>query len=232
MKAFSCVGSTVFVISLVLNVSQESPAQDSQLGQAQKIITQPEDGHVTSPKEGAISEKEAAEIESSLAKLKPEDRKLAQAQGFCPVMAKNRLGVMGPPVKVMVKEKPVFLCCAGCKRRALANPERTLAIVAKLQSKVAEEVISASLVKLSPDDRRLAKAQGFCPVMVKNRLGVMGTPVKVMVNNEPVFLCCAGCKRRALSNPSHTLEAVENLKAMVAHEAARKSRPASRPTKR
>jgi hypothetical protein len=229
MKTFSYVRFTLFVISFVLNVSQVSAAEKSQREQPQTITNERAAGHVTSPKESAISQKEAAEIEASLAKLKAEDRKLAEAQEFCPVMAKNRLGVMGPPVKVMVKDKPVFLCCAGCKRRALANPERTLAIVAKLQSKAAEEVISASLRKLSADDRKLAKAQGFCPVMVKNRLGVMGTPVKVMVKNEPVVLCCAGCKRQALSNPSHTLEAVENLKAKVADEAAPKSSPASRP---
>jgi hypothetical protein len=77
-----------------------------------------------------------ADINASLSKLSPQDRQLAEAQGYCPVMMDNRLGVMGPPVKVMIKGQPVFLCCAGCQRKALANPDETLARVAKLQAMV------------------------------------------------------------------------------------------------
>jgi hypothetical protein len=73
-----------------------------------------------------------ADIQAALAKLKAEDRKLAEAQKFCAVMTKNRLGSMGTPIKVMVKDKPVFLCCKNCQAKALANPDKTLASVAEL----------------------------------------------------------------------------------------------------
>ena len=41
----------------------------------------------------------------------------------------------------------------------------------------------------------------------------MGTPVKVTVKGQPVFLCCDGCKKKALGDPDKTLAAVEKLKA-------------------
>ena len=44
-----------------------------------------------------------------------DDAALAAAQGYCPVMTDTKLGEMGEPVKVMVKDKagveqPVFVC--------------------------------------------------------------------------------------------------------------------------
>ena len=80
---------------------------------------------------------EEAEIKEELAKLNPEDRKLAEAQKFCVVEEENRLGVMGVPFKVMVKDQSVFLCCKGCRKKALADPEGTLAKVKQLKAKYA-----------------------------------------------------------------------------------------------
>lgn len=66
-----------------------------------------------------------------------DDAALAAAQGYCPIM-ETKLGEMGDPVKVMVKDKsgaeqPVFICCMGCKRKVLANPATILAKVAELK---------------------------------------------------------------------------------------------------
>ena len=76
--------------------------------------------------------------------------------------------------------------------------------------------INFALAKLSPDDRKLAEAQRFCPILPANRLGVMGTPVKVTVKGETVFLCCSGCTEKALANPESTLAKVNALKAEAA----------------
>src|SRR5262245_40549736 len=62
---------------------------------------------------GKIEKSEADEIKESLAKLSPEDRKLAEQQKYCPD-SNELLGSMGAPMKVLVKEKPVFICCKGC----------------------------------------------------------------------------------------------------------------------
>ena len=74
------------------------------------------------------------EIAAALAELSDEDRSMAQSQQFCPVMTDSPLGSMGTPIKIDVNGKPVFLCCMGCKAKALRDPDATLAVVAKLKS--------------------------------------------------------------------------------------------------
>lgn len=72
--------------------------------------------------------------------------------------------------------------------------------------------VKAALAKLRPADRRLAEAQGFCAILNANRLGSMGTPFKLVLNGQPVFLCCAGCESKARADPDKTLAKVEQLK--------------------
>lgn len=38
---------------------------------------------------------------------------------------------MGPPVKVTVKGKDVFLCCEACRAAALKDPDKTAATAEK-----------------------------------------------------------------------------------------------------
>jgi multidrug efflux pump subunit AcrA (membrane-fusion protein) len=78
--------------------------------------------------------KEEAQVRSALAKLSAADRRLAEAQKFCAVQKANRLGSMGPPVKIMIQDQPVFLCCSGCSKEAAENPKRTLANLAALKA--------------------------------------------------------------------------------------------------
>ena len=73
--------------------------------------------------------------------------------------------------------------------------------------------IEAAINELAEDDRALAKAQKFCAVAEKGRLGSMGKPVKLMIEGKPVFLCCEGCEGEAQKNPEETLAKVEKLKA-------------------
>jgi Cu(I)/Ag(I) efflux system membrane fusion protein len=80
-------------------------------------------------------------------------------------------------------------------------------------SKKEEDRIRMGLAKLSAADRRLAETQRFCPVQPDSRLGSMGPPVKVMIFDQPVFLCCEGCQKEAVSHPSQTLAQLDNLKA-------------------
>jgi Cu(I)/Ag(I) efflux system membrane fusion protein len=74
-----------------------------------------------------------AKVEAALAKLSDTDRQLAESQRFCPILEGSRLGSMGPPVKLMLDGQPVFLCCKGCRKKALADPQATLAKVQKLK---------------------------------------------------------------------------------------------------
>ena len=75
-----------------------------------------------------------SDVPIGMEKLSPEDRKEARAQKFCAVMNTSLLGSMGAPIKLDVKGQPVFVCCAGCKSKALKNPDKTLATVAKLKA--------------------------------------------------------------------------------------------------
>jgi len=73
-------------------------------------------------------EADAAKITAALDQLAPSDRAMAVAQKTCPVTGEE-LGSMGVPVKVMVKERAVFLCCPSCKKKIEADPDKYLAIL-------------------------------------------------------------------------------------------------------
>lgn len=87
--------------------------------------------------EAATGKDEEAEIRANLSQFGPEDRKLAEEQKFCVIQEETRLGAMDAPIKVVVKGQPVFVCCKGCVKKALKNPEQTLTKVGELKSKAA-----------------------------------------------------------------------------------------------
>lgn len=79
-----------------------------------------------------------------------------------------------------------------------------------------EAKIKAAMAKLPEADRSAAAAQRYCPMMDTVRLGAMGTPVKVVIDGKPVFLCCSGCKDEAVEHGKETVAKVENLKKATA----------------
>jgi hypothetical protein len=81
----------------------------------------------------AAESNQSEDIKANLAKLSPEDRKLAEAQKVC-VVSGEPLGEMDVPVKITVKDQTVFLCCNNCKKKALADPDKTLAKLDQLKS--------------------------------------------------------------------------------------------------
>jgi hypothetical protein len=196
MKAFFGVSFIALTITLgtVVSNAQRSSAQGMQ-GMPGMTMSQED-------------KKQEAAIQANLAKLKPEDRKLAQAQKFCAIQTKNRLGAMGTPIKITIKDQPVFLCCKMCVAKAQSNPDKALATVAGLKL---ETTIQANLDKLKPEDRKIAVAQKFCAIQTKNRLGSMGTPVEITLKGQPVFLCCDDCVDKAKADPDKTLATVGGL---------------------
>jgi hypothetical protein len=79
------------------------------------------------------------EVAAERAKLSPEDRALVEAQEWCVVSPEERLGSMGPPLKLDIKGQPVFVCCKGCKRKAESEPEKTLQTAAEFRAKRAAQ---------------------------------------------------------------------------------------------
>jgi hypothetical protein len=80
-----------------------------------------------------------AKVRATLNKLPAEDRPLAEEQKYCAVMTESRLGSMGVPVKLDIRGQPVFICCKGCDKSALKNPDQTLQTVAELKAKARAE---------------------------------------------------------------------------------------------
>jgi hypothetical protein len=56
---------------------------------------------------------EITEVNEAFADLSPADREAVTAQKMCPV-SDQELGSMGTPIKVVVEEHEVFVCCQGC----------------------------------------------------------------------------------------------------------------------
>jgi len=176
-----------------------------------------------------------AKMTAALARLPDADRKLAEQQKFCPILPTSRLGSMGVPIKLIIDDQPVFVCCAGCKKAALDGGAQTLEKVQALKDSPAqsdahvkvppklsaeeEQQITDALAELSEDDRAVAIAQRFCPILPENRLGSMGKPEMIEIAGQPVFLCCEGCKEEALAAPDRTLEKVKQLKATYGRNA-------------
>jgi len=124
MSFRSWLSASVVVFSLVLVGCQREPANS---GTDAKNTDHADHKHA--------DQSSAEDIKAARAQLSKEDFALVEAQDYCPIMADNRLGVMGMPFKVMIKDQPVFLCCKGCRTKALANPEKTLAKVEELKAK-------------------------------------------------------------------------------------------------
>ncbi len=87
---------------------------------------------------------------------------------------------------------------SGATERAAMHEEGS----GKESDKAAE--IAAALEKLAAEDRAAAEKQKVCPVSGQP-LGSMGTPVKVTVKGQTLFLCCPGCKPAIEKDPDKYL---------------------------
>jgi hypothetical protein len=108
----------VFVVSAAILGCGGSPEKEQSQGSAPP---------------GSGTANEESSIQANLKKLGDEDRKQAEEQKFCAVLHENRLGSMGVPMKVVIQDQPVFLCCDGCETKARAHADRTLAKVKELR---------------------------------------------------------------------------------------------------
>lgn len=77
------------------------------------------------------------DVAANLGKLSADDRALADAQKLCPI-SDEPLGSMGVPIKLTIKDQPVFICCKSCTKNAEKDPDKTLGKVAELKAKNAK----------------------------------------------------------------------------------------------
>ncbi len=191
---------------------------------------------MTSPSAGKKVTDSEAKIRTSLAALSDDDRQLAEQQRECVVLKNSLLGSMGTPRKLMIEGHAVFICCAACEKSARANPQATLKRLAELKAQNEHESdeladlkgldpeVQTALAKLNAADRKLALAQRFCPIAEGSLLGSMGPPVKLMIDGQPIFLCCEGCEDAAREKPQQTVAKVKELIAQPVGEKKERTR--------
>jgi hypothetical protein len=117
----------IVVFSLVVPGCKDGSTSQSKTGSQVASETKSSDKSAGGDRE--------AKIKANLARLSPEDHQAAEEQKYCAVEEDNRLGSMGAPIKIMIMDKPVFLCCKGCVKDAKSHPDETLAKVKELKEK-------------------------------------------------------------------------------------------------
>jgi YHS domain-containing protein len=134
------------------------------------------------------------------------------AQKACPVMDEP-LGSMGTPIKVMVGDKPIYLCCKGCIKKVQAEPAKYLAIVYGSASQgsvpVGVEKVREGVFKVVAADKPFIAAQKKCPVM-DEPLDAMGGPYKVNAAGKAIYICCPGCAKQIIAEPQKWLSALKS----------------------
>mgnify|MGYP003675840518 FL=1 len=135
------------------------------------------------------------------------DAAMIAQQKVCPVMDEP-LGSMGDPIKVMVGDKPIFLCCKGCIKRIKADPAKYLAIVYGAGSTgsvpAGTEQVREGIFKVSAEDAPFIAAQKKCPVM-DEPLDAMGGPYKIHAAGKAIYICCPGCAKKIVAEPQKWL---------------------------
>lgn len=64
--------------------------------------------------------------------------------------------------------------------------------------------MKAGLATLPEEDRASAEKQHMCPVS-DQMLGTMGAPIKLTLNDQEVWICCNGCRKKAEADPETIL---------------------------
>ena len=139
------------------------------------------------------------------------------AQMVCPVMDEP-LGGMGTPIKVVVGDRPIFLCCKGCIKKLKAEPAKYVAMVygsARANTSTVSAVpagteqVRKGIFKVVAADAPFISAQKKCPVM-DEPLDAMGGPYKVNAAGKAIYICCPGCAKKITSDPQRWLAVLKS----------------------
>jgi hypothetical protein len=159
----------------------------------------------------------------TVATLTAADRAAIAAQGKCPVTGEE-LGSMGPPIKLLVGDKPLYVCCKGCVNKVKQTPELYLQKVSRpaaseagaraqppsAQSRVqSQQSITVTIAAHTEADGAAIAAQGTCPVSGA-KLGSMGPPIKLLIGDTPLYVCCKGCIRKVQQKPQLYLQEISH----------------------
>jgi len=99
----------------------------------------------------------------------------------------------GEGVDYVYNNRYIKLCCTGCEKKIEADPAKYIAEVDAAVIKAQEGSYTAKTCPVSGED-----------------IGSMGDPVKMVVANQLVELCCKGCEKKVKANPAKYLTKVES----------------------
>lgn len=119
-------------------------------------------------------------------------------QKICPISGKP-LGSMGQPLKVRIRDRDVYLCCASCSNQLAANPEVHFA------------KLTWPLSKATSADAAAIARQRVCLVKGKP-LHAAGGSWKTRLRGHQVFLCSRGCFAFLQSAPEKYLSKVPHAR--------------------
>lgn len=95
----------------------------------------------------------------------------------------------------------VTLVFSGCNSDTAKDPQQTEQ-TSEAQPAIPDEM--SGIAKLPVAEQKAALEQEICPVSDK-KLGSMGTPIKVAVDSQDVFVCCDVCVGMLEENPGEYL---------------------------
>jgi membrane fusion protein, copper/silver efflux system len=120
-----------------------------------------------------------------------------------------------PPANLTERDRSAARNNVGTSSAVEAPQPRDAALNFATSRLNAEEL--AEIAKLDVAEQMLARTQVLCPVTLEP-LGSMGKPVKVIVQNEEVMICCKGCANRIQRLADKMLEMVRRWREANAGE--------------
>lgn len=100
-------------------------------------------------------------------------------------------------------------CCEDCKKEPDGSLEQVARPDAVQRAPNGSPALRAE--QTTADDRLAIESQRFCPVM-RQPLSARGTPWKVLVDGQPVFVCCRECISQVEMQPAAYLAEARRLR--------------------
>jgi hypothetical protein len=141
------------------------------------------------------------------------DYRLAAQQCVCPV-TNTAFAAQANPIKVVVGQQPVYVCCESCVSEVEKNPALYVQKARQLfhaNAPMARVLVSA----VNELDRDAIGAQVWCPVK-RARLGQFGPPIKVAINGNVIFVADEQSVAAVQRDPTYFIQEVGRVRHLVA----------------
>lgn len=145
-----------------------------------------------------------------VARLTEADGEGIKRQGTCPVSHDSF--DHGDPVKLMIGDRALYVCCEDCIDAVKQHPDVYYAKAQAVAGPRPAQTVPPkdSVGPATAADEAAITAQRVCPVS-NQPLGAMGTPLRVTINGQTLYVCCKGCVSRVQQDPAKYFAKVKQL---------------------